>query len=268
MTTNKIQYAERTLTDFKEAFEHSGWIIYENALDSDFVDRINHDLIAAYELRRSIQEENGISTNMDGTLHHLLERDNFSLKFLDQLYCDDEIRFFLGGNYILNGINGVIHSRSAHPYLSRMHRDIRTYVPDNRMLLQMIVTLDDFTILNGATHFLSGSHKEELRPDEDDFFEQADRAVTSRGSIILFHSNIWHAAGENFLTSPRRALTLGFTRPYIKQQMDYPRFLGYSFRDRLSDNQQQIIGYNARVPEDLNEYYQPVQLRMYQRDQG
>jgi ectoine hydroxylase-related dioxygenase (phytanoyl-CoA dioxygenase family) len=268
MTTNKVQYAERTLADFKAAFEHNGWIIYENAIDSDFVDQINQDLTAAYDLRRSIQEQNGISANMHGTLHHLLERDNFSLKFIEQMYCDTEIRYFLGGNYILNGISAVIHAKNEYPYLSHMHRDIRTYATNSRMLIQMIVTLDDFNRLNGATHFLSGSHKYRARPDEAIFSEKSDRALTSRGSIILFDANVWHASGENFLNAPRRALTLGFTRPYIKQQLDYPRFLGYDFMDCLSDNQRQVIGYNARVPKDLYEYYQPVHLRMYQRDQG
>jgi ectoine hydroxylase-related dioxygenase (phytanoyl-CoA dioxygenase family) len=184
------------------------------------------------------------------------------------MYCDKEISYFLGGKYIMNGMNGVFNSGKEHQYLSNVHRDVRTYVANDRTLIQMIVTLDNFGVLNGATHFLSGSHKKEQKPDDDDFFERADRAITSRGSIILFDSNIWHAAGENYLLTPRRALTIGFTRPQIKQQFDYPRYLGYEFGNHLTANQRQIIGYNARVPENLNEYYQPPHLRMYQCDQG
>lgn len=265
---NKFSYQNRSIADFVAAFDTYGWIIYENALDHDFVDRINDDLEIAYRVRRKVQEQNGIMADMSGTLHHLLERNNFSLKFIEQMYCDEEIRLFLAGNYIMNGLNGVIHHKSEHPYLSNVHRDIRTFEPNNRTLLQMIVTLDDFSDLNGATHFLSGSHKKEMKPGEEEFFKNADRAVTPKGSIILFNSNLWHAAGENHISAPRRALTIGFTRPFIKQQFDYPRYLGYDYADHLTAGQKQVIGYNARTPENLNEYYQPPHLRMYQRDQG
>jgi ectoine hydroxylase-related dioxygenase (phytanoyl-CoA dioxygenase family) len=265
---NRLIYANRTLSDFQNIIDEYGWIVYEDALTPDFIDEINSDLGVAHVLRRDIQVKNGISANMDGTLHHLLERDNFSLSFLSNMYCHEEIGWFLNGNYILNGINAVVHARQEHPYLSNMHRDVRTFMKETKLLIQMIVTLDDFTIDNGATYFLSGSHKVDVRPDESYFYEHADRAVTPKGSIIMFNSNLWHAAGENKTKGLRRALTLGFTKPFFKQQMDYPRFLGYKFGTSLSPQLRQVIGYNARTPENLDEYYQPPHLRMYQRDQG
>jgi hypothetical protein len=44
--------------------------------------------------------------------------------------------------------------------------------------------------------------------------------------------------------------------------------LGYDFIDHLSADQRQVLGYNSRIPENLDEYYQPVHLRMYKSDQG
>jgi ectoine hydroxylase-related dioxygenase (phytanoyl-CoA dioxygenase family) len=265
---NKFNYSERTINDFKTSLDGYGWIVYVNAIEDNFINRINDDIQDGYIRRRNIQIKNGVSTIMDGTLHHLLERDNFSIPLLERMYCADEITQYFEGKYILNGMNGVIHSKQEHPYLSNMHRDIRTFMSETKLLLQMIITLDDFTLQNGATYFLSGSHKSAVRPDEEHFFKAADRAVTTKGSIILFDSNLWHAAGENFTPAPRRALTLGFTLPFFKPQMDYPRFLGYDFVAGLKPELRQIIGYNARIPANLNEYYQPPHLRMYQRDQG
>jgi ectoine hydroxylase-related dioxygenase (phytanoyl-CoA dioxygenase family) len=265
---NRFNYGSRNINDFINAIREYGWVVYENAIDLDFVNTINLDLTDAYIKRRAIQERNGISANMDGTLHHLLERNNFSLPFLQSMYCNEEISQFLGGNYILNGMNAVIHAKHEHPYLSNMHRDMRTFMNDTKLLLQMIVTLDDFNLLNGATYFLSGSHKSAIRPNATYFFNSADRAIVPKGSIILFDSNIWHAAGENTTFEPRRGLTIGFTRPFLKQQMDYPRFLGYDFVSHLNSQLRQVIGYNSRTPENLNEFYQPPSLRMYQCDQG
>jgi ectoine hydroxylase-related dioxygenase (phytanoyl-CoA dioxygenase family) len=265
---NFFNYSCKTINDFKSAISEFGWVVFENAVDPGLIEIIKNDLDIGYAHRRAIQKKNGISADMSGTLHHLLERKNFSLQFLEQMYCDEEINQFLGGKYILNGINAVIHSKQQHPYLSNMHRDVRTFMADTKILIQMIVALDDFTASNGATYFLSGSHKVGIKPDTDYFYKNAERAIAAKGSIILFDSNLWHAAGENKTESPRRALTLGFTPPFVKQQMDYPRFLGYEFVSKLNPELRQVIGYNARTPENLNEYYQPPHLRMYQRDQG
>jgi ectoine hydroxylase-related dioxygenase (phytanoyl-CoA dioxygenase family) len=63
-------------------------------------------------------------------------------------------------------------------------------------------------------------------------------------------------------------LTLAFTRPYVKQQLDYPRAIGYERGESLPPVLRQLLGYNARVPASLDEWYQPPEKRLYRRDQG
>lgn len=158
---NKIDYAEASLADFQNAISQVGWVVYENALTDDLINKIQDDLVDAYYTRRQVQIENGIEANMEGTLHHILERGNFGLDFLDQMFCDKEMRHFLGGNYILNGISGVINMKNDRPYVQNVHRDLRTFTGDLKMMIQMIVLLDDFTLDNGATYLLSGSHQKD-----------------------------------------------------------------------------------------------------------
>jgi len=265
---NKFNYSKASVGAAMEMLDQFGWLTYENALESDFVDEINDTLEAAYEKRRLIQEKNGISRNMEGTLHHLIESDNFSLKFLKRLYFDEEIKRFLGGNYIVNAFGGVMNAKNNRPYVQNIHRDVRSFTGNEKFMVQMMVLLDDFTIENGATYMLSGSHKIDIKPEEKYFYEHADRAIAKKGSIVLFDSNIWHAAGKNNTDGNRRVLTISFTKPQFKQQFDYPRFLGYKFGESLSDELRQIIGYKSRIPATLEEYYQPLNKRMYQPDQG
>ncbi|MGM9475682.1 phytanoyl-CoA dioxygenase family protein [Pedobacter sp. GSP4] len=265
---NTFIYKRATLADFREAIDEYGWVVYEKAINQKLISEITTSFETSYLLRREIQVLNGIDVNMEGTLHHLLEKDNFAMELLGKLYCHREIRDFLGGNYILNGINGVINTKKSKSYVQNIHRDVRTFSSENKFMIQMIIALDDFTIFNGATHFLSGSHKLDIRPEEKHFKAFSKQAVAKKGSIILFDSNIWHAGGTNFTRKQRRALTLGFTKPYIKQQFDYPRFLGYEFGEKIDSDLRQIIGYNARVPASLQEYYMPFERRMYKSDQG
>ncbi|NQX55857.1 phytanoyl-CoA dioxygenase family protein [Pedobacter panaciterrae] len=264
---NKFDYSEADITIFDKVISEYGWIVYENALSNELLDEINDSLLPAYEVRHKIQQANGIAQNMDGTLHHLVEKELFTLKFLEQKYAHEQIIHFLKGNYILNSLGAVINVRNAQPYVQNVHRDVRTFTGSFKLMIQMMVILDDFTVENGATYMLTGSHKHDKKPDDQYFYDYADRAVAGKGSIILFDANLWHAAGKNYTDKPRRTLTMAFTKPFMKQQLDYPRLLGYEFGEELNDHLRQVIGYNARTPTDLYEYYQPVHKRMYQRGQ-
>ncbi|WP_432714757.1 phytanoyl-CoA dioxygenase family protein [Pedobacter sp.] len=265
---NAFSYLKPDLAVFDEMMSNYGWIIYKDAIDEFFIEKITSSLAQEYQLRREIQVKNGISADMNGTLHHLVDRHNFSIELLSKKICDLQIKHYLSGNYILNSFGAVINIKDEKPYVQNIHRDIRSFTGDYKLMIQMIFVLDDFTFDNGATHFLSGSHKCDNKPDQEYFFDSAARAIAKRGSVILFDSNLWHAAGKNQTNNHRRALTLAFTRPFYKQQLDYPRLLGYDFETALSEDLKQILGYKSRLPENLNEYYQPVEKRMYQPNQG
>lgn len=59
-----------------------------------------------------------------------------------------------------------------------------------------------------------------------------------------------------------------FTGNLIKQQLDYPRMLGYNQGENLSPHLQQILGYNPRIPTNLDEWYQPPEKSFYKPGQG
>ncbi|MEJ0004537.1 MAG: phytanoyl-CoA dioxygenase family protein [Pararobbsia sp.] len=190
------------------------------------------------------------------------------VQLLDRFRRIDSImRAFFEGNYILNAYGGVVNNAGTRSYVQSVHRDIRFSTDAKRFMINALVMLDDFTLENGATHLLSGSQTLVDRPDDALFFAQASRATGRLGSVLLFDSRVWHATGINRSTQSRRALTLSFTCPFFKQQLDYPRLFGYGNVDRCDPYLKQVIGFNARVPESLDEFYVPVHQRFYQRGQ-
>lgn len=264
---NKFDYAKASLADFENAMDKYGWLIYENVVSDEIIDEIINDVALAYDSRRKIQLKNGIGGPTAGVLHHLVEKDNFSFNFLEQKYFDREIKHFLKGNYIINGFSVIINSKTASTYVQNIHRDIRTYSGEYKIVIQGIFLLDDFTADNGATVFLSGSHKIKDRPDDQYFYKNAVPAIAKKGSAILFDANVYHAGGINQTDNLRRILTYCISKPFFKQQFDIPRYLGYQYGETLSDHLRQVLGYKSRTSENLEEYYQPPHLRMYQPDQ-
>ena len=252
---------------YLNAIKEKGWVILPDQVDAPLLAELRDSTDDAYEVCRSIQVKNGIEANTDGTVHHLLAFQGCFLHFLEKLYCHDILEGFFKAPYILNTFGGVINLPQKASYVANIHRDIRTFynIP---MMMNMLVMLDDFTLENGATYLLSGSHLKDEKPSEEAFYRSAERAVGKSGSILLFDSLLWHAAGINRTAEPRRALTLAFTRPFQKQQMDYPRMIGYDRSDSFGEDLKQVLGYNSRIPTSLDEWYQPPNKRFYKPGQG
>ena len=256
------------MEDFQQAMSQKGWALFDSVVDDEFVGRLKGDVERAYEVCRCIQVENSVGAGTNGALHHVLGLGESFAEFLERMYLVDQIKQFLQCNVILNSYGGVINKKNNNAYLHNIHRDLRLFSGHLPLMINVLVMLDDFTLENGATYVLSGSHRTPEKPTESDFFNHADRFVGKQGSIVLFDSNLWHATGKNETERVRRALTLTYTRPFIKQQLDYPRYLGYERMAQFSEGMKQILGYNARVPANLNEWYQPTENRFYKADQG
>jgi hypothetical protein len=245
-----------------------GWCRLESRLPSDLLGSLTSALDQAYGAQRALQIRNGVGGGADGTVHHLPCAAPVFLDALELLARLAPLDEFFGGPFILNTYGAVLNRPDEPSYVARIHRDLRTFSGELRLMVQLMVMLDEFTEENGATYFLEGSHRTAAPPAESRFFAEAVRATGPAGSIVMFDSNLWHAAGVNRTPRPRRALTLAFTRPFVKQQLDYPRALGYDRAAALSPALRQLLGYNARVPSTLDEWYQPADRRLDQRDQG
>lgn len=257
-----------SLAHHHSELDNQGWTILPAMLAPALVDALNAQLPHSLTLRDTIRQRNGVMANNDGTLHHLLADHDCYLDVLKALEpCSALFQRFFDGNYILNSYGGVVNRSGASAYVHNVHRDIRFASASKRFMLNVLVMLDDFTLENGATHLLSGSQHQADKPDDAAFFAQSARALGQRGALLLFDSRLWHATGQNHTPGLRRALTLTLTCPFFKQQLDYPRMLGTQHPAIADPYLRQIIGYNARVPSTLEEFYVPLEHRFYQRGQ-
>ncbi len=256
------------LTDFDIRMEKYGWVIFEDAVDPKLILKMQKDIETAYIRCRAIQIKNNIPENNVHTVHHLVGQEASFFDYLNTCPIDQYIERYFKGPFILNSFGGAINTARSTSYAHNIHRDIRSYSDNLPLMLNTLVMLDDFSRDNGATWLLSGSHKLRDKPEQSFFEENAEQALAKSGSILLFNSNVWHAGGVNRSDTVRRSITPMYSKPFIKPQFDYPRALGYAKGKEFSDNMRQILGYNSRIPETLDEWYQPIENRMYKQGQG
>lgn len=253
--------------EFNHEVTSAGFSMFPGIVPDDLLVRLRRDIPTRQEVCRQWQAKNGLGAGMEGSAHHVVGGSDSLHDFLCAMFLDAYISAYFGGEYILNAYGAINNTdRTDYRHGLHFHRDVRTYSGSFRLMLNMLVMVDEFTIENGATKVVPGTQRIAERPSDAYLEQHAVRLTGPAGSIVLFDSNLWHAAAPNTTGSSRMALTLAFTRPFFKQQMDYPRMLGEDFPP--NERVRQILGYNARVPCGYDEWYQPPKKRMYKPGQG
>ena len=166
--------------------------------------------------------------------------------------------------------NGIVlkpkQSNEPLVFQENFHRDFPRYLNGYRASVNTFFCLTDFSIENGGTRFLLGSHQNSKNVIPNSHEECI--AIASSGSTIIFDSTIWHAGGLNQTKANRNAINIQWTRSFIKQQIDLVRLIDPKTMIGLPQRSQQLLGYYTRIPTILNEYYVPPEERFYRSGQG
>ena len=117
--------------------------------------------------------------------------------------------------------------------------------PSGSLTGQTVWMLDDFTVENGATACIPGSHKTLRRPElgEAEGLEMAV-ATAPKGSIMFTNGAIWHQSRPNLTEAPRVGLLGMYNRSVIYPQEDMPRQLTDAELAGESDTLKQLLGRN------------------------
>lgn len=254
---------------YKEELSDQGYIILSNYFEKDFVDRLIRDLDQWMTISDNIRKRNGLGDVMAGVAHQILGRDDSMADLIRMLPWDSTLKDYFHGPYILNSLSGVKNipnDQNAYEHVRTFHRDVRTYSGKFKLMINVLIMLEDFTVANGATEVIPGSHNNKNRPEQSELEQNAKTLLGSAGTAVLFDSNVWHCAAPSIDQSPRRAVTITYSRPFMKQQIDFCKLVGPDFSP--NPEVMQVIGFRSRVPESHSDWYQPSQDRFYHSDQG
>ena len=173
---------------------------------------------------------------------------------------------------ILHLQNGLMmppsDGREAELFQTSFHRDFPRHLEGYVASVNTLLAIDEFTEDNGATLLVPGSQQQAQLPDHDELERAAVPALCPAGSMLVFDSTLWHAAGSNRSGRDRLAINQQFTRSFIKPQIDYVRALGDATVLRRRARTQQLLGWYTRVVTSLDEYYRPAGERLYRGGQG
>jgi ectoine hydroxylase-related dioxygenase (phytanoyl-CoA dioxygenase family) len=131
-----------------------------------------------------------------------------------------------------------------------LHRDDSIYPlpqPHQEVVLNTMWAFDDFTVANGATRFVPGSHRwaPGRRPEPDDPIVQTELRA---GSVAFYTGSIWHGGGANRTDRPRLGVILEYVAAWLRAQENHVIAVDPDVVAGLSQPLQEMLGYNIFPP--------------------
>ena len=118
------------------------------------------------------------------------------------------------------------------------------------IIANVLWALDDFTIENGATRVVPGSHNWHEFASDGLVHPDEVRVTILKGSAIIFNGNLWHGGAENTTEESRWGVALGYARWFIKPSFDFMQNTPKDIYSKLSEAQKKLLGFNLTSPKD------------------
>ena len=127
-----------------------------------------------------------------------------------------------------------------------LHRDDDFYpirISGVEFQISAMWALDDFTLENGATRVVPGSHK---KLDEDQADEASIvQAVMPKGSVLYYLGSTLHGGGANQTEVPRAGLITTYSLGWLRQEENQYLTVPREVADSYPENVRRLMGYQA-----------------------
>ena len=116
---------------------------------------------------------------------------------------------------------------------------------DRDLMLTAIWALDDFSVANGATLVVPGSHQHAIgKPGPD----QAVPVEMPAGSVLLFSGRLYHGSGANTSTQPRLGVVIDYQQPWLRPCEAHTLSADSAQVRQLPQRLQELLGFNQASP--------------------
>ena len=257
-----------------EGLRYAGYAVVEGVLSAPFIGATRDAMYRAQEgILRDVGEERLLRAGERGVLRLMLKYDPHFFRLLEipeMLAVVDRTVSETAVMHLQNGFILPSYPRRQTPavFQNSFHQDFPRVLNGYVASINVMFAVDEFSAENGGTLVVPGTHQRMSTPDEEYLRENAVAVECPAGSMFVFDSTLWHAAGANISGKDRLAINHQFTRSYMKQQVDYVRALGDGAVAAQRPRTQQLLGWYTRVVTSLDEFYRPEQERLYRKGQG
>jgi ectoine hydroxylase-related dioxygenase (phytanoyl-CoA dioxygenase family) len=195
------------------------------------------------------------------TLRCCLAHDEAFVRLASNPNVLDVCRQLLGDYIVLTQQNAIVNPPGRAHRQTACHRDLpyQHLVSSRPLAVSALFCVDPFTRENGATVVLPGTHKVEQFPTTTLAAEIEQAVEAPAGSFLVFDSMLFHRAGHNASSMPRRGVNHVYGRPFIGQQISLPDVLGGRYADDPA--LARLLGYETRPASSVDAWWESRRAR-------
>jgi ectoine hydroxylase-related dioxygenase (phytanoyl-CoA dioxygenase family) len=207
------------LADHLERMKRDGFTVVEGAIEASLVEELRDDI---FRLERVLGVEPAANI-FEGTSTHRI----YNLLARGAIYQRVPVH-----PSVLPIVEGVLDRGCLVSSLSSiaigpgeteqpLHADdqlIPLPKPHVSIICNTMWALTDFTIENGATRVVPGSHRADRSPLPFGEPVEVKYAEMKAGSVLVFDGSIWHGGGANRTSERRLGLAMNYCAGWIRQQ--------------------------------------------------
>jgi ectoine hydroxylase-related dioxygenase (phytanoyl-CoA dioxygenase family) len=243
--------------DEQRQLDERGYVVLESAIDCGFLAELRSRILAVFEEEGERAGHEFRTEEHAHRLANLVDKGDVFRRAIVLPRVLECVRHVLGPDIKLSSLN----ARSADPNAEvgqPLHVDMSA-IADERgyWVCNTVWMLDDFTLENGPTRMIPGSHTWKQRPQDvlaDPLAPHPDEIMLTgtAGTIAIMNAHLWHGGTANRTSKPRLAMHAFYCRRDKPQQQYQKKLLRQDVQASLSPGLRAILALDDPLNDELS----------------
>ena len=246
--------------DEKLQLDADGYLVIENLMSAELLDQVRRRVDELFEQEGPSAGSEFKQEPHSRRLANLVDKGEIFERIIETPRVLECMEHVLGPRFKLSSLN--VRSADPHNEWSQpLHADSAA-VADSQgyWVCNSVWMLDDFTLENGATRMIPGSHRWGMAPDPAsmDVYAQHSQEIllTGRaGTVVIMNAHMWHGGTANRTGAHRRAMHVYYTRWDKPQQQYQKRLLSPEVQRRSTPAGRRLLALDDPLNDELSSQF-------------
>jgi hypothetical protein len=243
--------------DEQRQLDERGYVVLDSLIGPAFLSELRSRILAVFEEEGERAGHEFRTEERAHRLANLVDKGDVFRRAIIVPSLLEYVRHVLGPDIKLSSLN----ARSADPHADLgqpLHVDMGA-IPDERgyWVCNTVWMLDDFTLENGPTRMVPGSHTWKQRPEDvlaDPLATHPEEILLTgkAGTIAVMNAHLWHGGTANRTSKPRLAMHAFYCRRDKPQQQYQKQLLRPKVQRALSSEVRDILALDDPLNDALS----------------
>ncbi|MEP6859572.1 MAG: phytanoyl-CoA dioxygenase family protein [Deltaproteobacteria bacterium] len=207
------------LADHLERMKRDGFTVVEDAIEASLIEALRADIVRLERVLGVEPAANIFEGTSTHRIYNLLARGTVYQQVPVHASVLPIVEGVLDRGCLVSSLSSIaIGPGETEQPLHADDQLIPLPKPHVSIICNTMWALTDFTIENGATRVVPGSHRADRSPLPFGEPVEVQYAEMKAGSVLVFDGSIWHGGGANRTSERRLGLAMNYCAGWIRQQ--------------------------------------------------